>query len=106
MQNQQQNEKIAGTNCYNCKYISDKAEAVNQEELNKAGGINPKNDFEMYRAEATDLITLPGGSKTDAADKRHCHHPKVNMYVTARMCCALWDNNRVQRTWKKKPNKR
>jgi hypothetical protein len=99
LQNQKQ-EKVLGTNCYNCKFISEKAESVSQEELNESGGIDPKNDFEMYRAQATDLITLPGGSKTDVTDKRHCHHPKVNMYVTARMCCLHWDNERVQRPWK------
>ena len=102
MENKPQNitKKIVGTNCYNCKYISDEKEQIYQGELNDEGGIEPKRDFEMYRAEVTDLITLPGGSKEDSADKRHCHHPRVDMYVTARMCCALWDNDRVKRPWK------
>jgi hypothetical protein len=80
--------------------ISEKAESVSQEELNEFGGIDPKNDFEMYRAQTTDLITLPGGSKTEVIDKKRCYHPKVYMYVTARMCCLHWDNDRVQRHWK------
>lgn len=102
MENKPQNitKKIVGINCYNCKYISDEKEQIYQEELNDEGGIEPKRDFEMYRAEVTDLITLPGGFKEDSADKRHCHHPRVDMYVTARMCCALWDNDRVKRPWK------
>jgi len=93
------NDVKCGTNCYNCKYVADKVEAIYQEELNSVGGIDPKGDFEIYRAQATDLITLPDGSKDDAADKRHCHHPKVNMFVTARMCCALWDHDKVKRPW-------
>jgi hypothetical protein len=97
-----QNQKIVGTNCYNCKYIHEKQEQVYSDELNNAGGIDPKNDFEMYRAETTDLITLPGDSKSDVTDKRRCHHPKVDMYVTTRMCCALWDNDNVKRPWKEK----
>jgi len=93
--------KIAGTNCYNCKYIAGKNESIFIEEINKSGGIDPKNDFEMYRAEACDVITLPGGSKEEVLEKKHCHHPKVDMYVTSRMCCALWDNDAVSRPWKK-----
>lgn len=95
------NEKILGTNCYNCKYISSKIDQVFQEDLNESGGIDPKNDSEMRRAEAADLITLPGGSRNDVAEKRQCRHPKVNMPVTARMCCSYWDNDRVIRPWLK-----
>ena len=93
-------EKIIGTNCYNCKFVSDKEEAVSSQELNSEGGIDPKNKDEMDRAEKADLITLPGGSKADALNKKFCYHEKVVMYVTARMCCAHWDNKAVKRPWK------
>jgi len=101
MQNQKQdeNEKIVGTNCYNCMYVK-KAEEVDSNELNYEGGIDPKNKDELKRAKEADLITLPGGSKSDVTDKRFCEHPKIKMYVTARMCCAFWDNKRVKRPWK------
>jgi hypothetical protein len=93
-----ENEKIVGTNCYNCKYI-EKTETVNPNELNQEGGIDPKKD-ELKRAQKADLITLPGGDKSDSKDKGLCCHPDVKMYVTARMCCAFWDNARVKRPWK------
>lgn len=95
-----ENEKIVGTNCYNCKYIEKKTETVNPNELNTEGGIDPKNHDEIKRAEMADLITLPGGDKSDSENKALCGHPKVKMYVTARMCCAFWDNARVKRPWK------
>jgi hypothetical protein len=98
-QSKAENEKIVGTNCYNCKYV-EKTEPVNPNELNNEGGIDPKNEEEMKRAEKADLITLPGGDKSDSKNKALCGHPKVNIYVTPRMCCAFWDNNRVKRPWK------
>jgi hypothetical protein len=98
-QSKMENEKIMGTNCYNCKYIG-KTETVNPNELNKEGGIDPKNEDELKRAEKADLITLPGGDKNDSKDKGLCCHPDVKMYVTSRMCCAFWDNVRVKRPWK------
>lgn len=92
-------DKIAGTNCFNCMYISQKEEKTDSNELNDQGGIDPKNQEQMQRAQAADLITLPGGSKLDAASKRFCTHEKIQMYVTARMCCAYWDNAGVKRPW-------
>jgi len=102
MQNQTKEEdgKIMGTNCYNCMYIK-KPETVTPKELNDEGGIDPKNKDELKRAEKADLITLPGGNKSDSKDKRFCDNPKIKMFVTARMCCAFWDNTRVKRPWKK-----
>jgi hypothetical protein len=100
-QSKVEGEKIVGTNCYNCKYI-EKKEAVNQNELNKEGGIDPKNEDELKRAEGADLITLPGGDKSDSKDKGFCGHPKIKLYVTACMCCAFWDNARVKRPWKQR----
>ena len=97
-----QNQKVLGTNCYNCMYISPKDESVSPKELNEEGGIDPKNQEEMERAKKADLITLPGGSKGDAANKRFCKNDAVKMFVTARMCCAYWDNEAVKRPWTKK----
>ena len=94
-------EKIIGTNCFNCKFIANNNEPVVSQELNNVGGIDPKNDEEMSRAETADLITLPGGSKADASTKRFCYSKKIEMYVTARMCCVYWDNESVNRPWKK-----
>ena len=94
-------EKVIGTNCFNCKYIANNNEPVLSKELNSDGGIDPKNAEAMDRAEKADLITLPGGSKADASSKRFCYNKKIEMYVTARMCCAYWDNDGVKRPWKK-----
>ncbi len=92
-------ERIDGTNCYNCKYIAEEEEAVDPKELNDLGGINPKDIDEMDRAKEGDLITLPGGSKAGVLGKKFCHHGKIHMYVTARMCCAYWDHDGVVRPW-------
>ena len=56
-------QKIIGTNCYNCLYISSKEETVISNELNDQGGIDPKTEEEMKKAQKADLITLPGGVK-------------------------------------------
>ncbi len=97
-----QNQIVIGTNCYNCIYISKKEEPVDPKELNTEGGIDPKTDEDMQKAQKADLITLPGGSKSDATTKKMCYNDKIKMYVTARMCCAYWDNAAVKRPWKKK----
>jgi len=96
-----QNHMVIGTNCYNCLYISNKEEQVDPKELNAEGGIDPKTDEDMQKAQKADLITLPGGSKADAANKKLCYNEKLKMYVTVRMCCAYWDNKAVKRPWKK-----
>jgi len=41
--------------------------------LNDEGGIDPKNEEEMDRAKKVDIITLPGGSKADAKNKKFCY---------------------------------
>jgi len=96
-----ENQKVIGTNCYNCLYISKKEEPVIASELNNEGGIDPKTSEEMQRAKKADLITLPGGSKADAANKKFCYHEEIKMFVTVRMCCGYWDNKGVKRPWKK-----
>jgi len=92
-------DKVLGTNCYNCKFVSDKEEPVDPRILNDEGGIDPKNEQEMDRARKADLITLPGGTKTDATNKRFCYNNDIQMYVTIRMCCGYWDNVGVKRPW-------
>ena len=94
-------QKVFGTNCYNCLYISKKEEAVDPSELNVQGGIDPKTQEEMHRAKKADLITLPGGSKADASSKKLCYNDEIKMFVTVRMCCGYWDNAGVKRPWKK-----
>ena len=96
-----QQQKIVGTNCYNCEYISKKEEPIDPSELNDQGGIDPKTEEEMKKAQKADLITLPGGSKDDAPNKKFCYHGEITMFVTVRMCCAYWDNSAVKRPWKK-----
>jgi hypothetical protein len=96
-----QSQKVVGTNCYNCLYISKKEEPVDPKELNAEGGIDPKTDKDMQKAKKADLITLPGGSKADATSKEFCYNEKIKMYVTVRMCCGYWDNAAVKRPWKK-----
>ena len=98
--NSSPNEMVIGTNCFNCKFVANNNEPVAPQELNNEGGIDPKNAEEMNRAESADLITLPGGSKADAATKKLCYNKKIEMYVTIRMCCAYWDNEGVKRPWK------
>lgn len=91
--------KVIGTNCYNCKFIDDEEIAVDPDELNDEGGIDPVNPEEMERAKSADLITLPGGSKADATSKKLCCNEEIDMNVTVRMCCANWDNVGVKRPW-------
>ncbi len=94
-------QKITGTNCYNCTYIARNAEALDWDNLHDQGGLNPRNQQEMKRAEKADLITLPGGSKLDVINRKYCNNPNIEMYVTIRMCCAYWDTPGVIRPWKK-----
>jgi hypothetical protein len=96
-----ENQKVIGTNCYNCLFISKKEEPIDQTILNEQGGIDPKNPQDMEKAKTADLITLPGGTKKDAVNKKFCYNDKIKMYVTVRMCCGYWDNAGVKRPWKK-----
>jgi hypothetical protein len=43
-------QKVIGTNCYNCLYISKKEEIVDPSELNVQGGIDPAKQEEMQRS--------------------------------------------------------
>ena len=82
-------------------YISKKEEPTDSSDLNEQGGLDPKTPKEMNRAQTADLITLPGGLKADATNRKFCNHPNIQMFVTARMCCGYWDNEGVKRPWKK-----
>ena len=95
-----EHNKIEGTNCFNCQFISKNPESIDQNSLNSQGGLNPQNKDDMKRAEKADLITLPGGSQSEVISKKFCNHPAVQMYVTVRMCCAYWDSKGVIRPWK------
>lgn len=70
--------------------------------LNEGGGLVPRDRSEEFRARKADLVTLPpqiaGTNCGNCSFVRevsggvgYCAHPKVRQYVTARMCCALWD---------------
>jgi hypothetical protein len=95
-----ENLKINGTNCFNCMSISKSPEGVDLNSLNDQGGLNPQSQDEMKRAQKADLITLPGGTRSDIISKKFCNHPAIQMYVTIRMCCAYWDSPGVIRPWK------
>ena len=47
-----------------------KEEPVDLKELNDQGGLDPKTQDEIQKAQKADLITLPGGSKSDATTKK------------------------------------
>ena len=94
-------EKVVGMNCYNCLFVSKEEKPVDPKIQNAEGGIDPKTPDELERARKADLITLPGGVKSDATTKKFCGHEKIQMFVTVRMCCAYWDNASVKRPWKK-----
>lgn len=77
-------------------------------ENGKEDGILPKDAEEMARAESVDLVTLPDDVKgTNCSNckfiqmpEKFCGHPKVQMSVNERMCCALWDAEGTYRPWK------
>jgi hypothetical protein len=86
---------------FNCLYIAKKAEPINQSELNDQGDLDPKTDETMQRAQKADLITLPGGSKTEVTNKKFCKK-KLQMLLPSACACAYWDNEGAWRPWKQK----
>lgn len=79
---------------------------------NKAGGIDPEEKHLIERAKEADLVTLPKNIEgtncyncmyiTDKSkDAGFCNHPKVKMLVNGRMCCALYDNKGILRSFGK-----
>lgn len=79
--------------------------------LNEEGGITPYTPEQVEKYRQVDLITLPQmvpgtncGNCTYFKEQKTgefalCKHPKVLEPVTERMCCALWDNRGVKRSW-------
>lgn len=75
--------------------------------LKKSGGVyvDPKI------AQRIDLTVLPGGVEgkncgnceyfEKSGDMGWCQNPEVKQWVTARMCCSLWDHPQMKRSWKK-----
>lgn len=92
------NEGITGTNCGNCKATTD-TKTKKASNLNKQGGTIPSNDKELELAKNGDLITMPGTEQ--ATIMAWCKHPKINQWVTKRMCCAYWDAPGTLRTYGK-----
>lgn len=79
---------------------------------NDLGGVNDMDKSALERAKKSDLVTLPSnvqgtncyncrwiGSPKKAYGAM-CKNPKVQQYVNARMCCALWDAKGVYRPFK------
>lgn len=71
--------------------------------LNRQGGVNPQNLFQLARARVVDLVTLPKhidgtncfnclhARATKNPSVRFCKHPLVQQPVTKRNCCGVWD---------------
>lgn len=90
-------ESIPGTNCANCKFVDPKEIPIKPEQQDDGGGLKDYTDAELKRAEAADLVTLPGKKVCKYAHL--CKHKQVRMNVTERMCCAFWDNKDAERAW-------
>jgi hypothetical protein len=81
-------------------------------DINKAGGIDPRDRSEMERSRREDLITLaPDVKGTNCANcmyfdeesetTGHCDHKKLKgIRVNKRMCCKRWDRKGSIRPWK------
>lgn len=76
----------------------------------------PSQQSPTERAREADLIVLPDGvpgtncfnclyvKRKDEA-RGFCRHPKVFQAVSARNCCAFWDNFKTRRLWVGKEQK-
>ncbi len=75
--------------------------------LKRDGGVT----VDKQVAQRVDLIVLPpeiegtncGNCEyfEKSGDMGWCKHDKIKQWVTARMCCSLWDNDKVKRSWGK-----
>lgn len=82
---------------------------VHQMRENKNGGMDYENRNDISRARKVDLITLPkniAGTNCENCKfvnlfKMFCTHPDILLYVTDRMCCAMWDREGSIREWQK-----
>ena len=81
-------------------------------EPNKNWGIDYVEKEDLKRAEKADLITLPKEVKgTNCSNCKFvqivnaklgvgfCTNEAIQLSVTKRMCCALWDAEGVIRSW-------
>lgn len=82
---------------------------------NAQGGVDPTDFGGLARAAQADLVTLPetvqGTNCANCLWARPstpgqitiswywCAHPKVDLPITPRMCCALWDATGTRRAW-------
>lgn len=79
---------------------------------NGQGGVDPTTRNDLSRAERADLVTLPAQVQgTNCSNcsyvtvqptpvaQHWCGHPEVNLPITPRMCCALWDAPGTVRAW-------
>lgn len=84
-----------------------------EQNKNKEGGLEYSGK-DQKTAKKVDLITLPSSIEgtncsnckfVKITDKEKglgfCEHKDVQLPVTARMCCALWDHSDVKRSWEK-----
>ena len=75
-------------------------------------GLRPCNEKELKKFRHADLIVLPDSvegtncgnckfaDKTGDTDMNYCKHKDLEMWVTERMCCKMWDHKDVKRNWK------
>lgn len=89
---------------------------ANDQKKNEEGGLE-YSDKDQKTAKKVDLITLPSSIEgTNCSNCKYvkitdkekglgfCEHKDVQLPVTARMCCALWDHMDVKRSWEKGAN--
>jgi len=82
--------------------------------VNPIGGYNYDKKEDLGTAKKFDLITLPKKIEgTNCANCEYvkildankglgfCNHKFIMLPVTERMCCALWNNEGVSRSWEK-----
>jgi len=91
---------------YNEWKKEDKNKAQPPMRKDRFGGLLPEN---TARAKKVDLITLPPDVQGTncgnclymvmMGDHGWCEHKDVLMHVNKRMCCKLWDNDGVERSW-------
>jgi hypothetical protein len=90
---------VEGTNCRNCVFWREDLEKpVTKGELNTNGGLKAPNEEYIKMSKEVDLGTLPG--KASVKVKGFCDNDKVKDWVTERMCCALWDSDKMIRDYK------
>ena len=75
---------------------------------NQGGGFDPQTPQQLKVFKKIDLITLPVEGtncgncmfiKTTGNGVGFCSHKDVKEWVTSKMCCALWSNEKVKRQW-------